>query len=68
MSNDHPIGSEYEEGSDEPIPLVLVRDGMTGLISRNVFYELVSWGLPKGTPSRLVINSMGIEFELGILE
>ena len=68
MSNDHPLWIEYEEGSDEPIPLVLVRDGMTGLLNRNVFYELVSWGLPKGIPSRLVINSMGIEFDLGSVE
>ena len=68
ISNDHPLWIEYEQGSDEPIPLVLVRDGMAGLLSRNVFYELVSWGLPKGTPSRLMISSMGIEFDLGVVE
>jgi hypothetical protein len=68
ISDDHPLWIEYEQGSDEPIPLVLVRDGMAGLLSRNVFYELVSWGLLKGIPGRLVINSMGIEFDLGIVE
>ena len=38
VSNDHPIWIEYEEESDEPIPLVLVRDGMTGLISSCLLY------------------------------
>ncbi len=64
MSNDHPFCIEYERGSDEPIPLVLVRDGMKGLISRSVFYELVSWGMPKGMPSGHVIESMGVQFDL----
>ena len=67
IGNDHPIWIEHEKGSVEPIPLVLVRDGMTGLLSRNVFYQLVSWGTPKGQPSRLILDSMGARFDLGIL-
>lgn len=38
---DHPIHISTNEGSDEPHPTVVVRDGLQGLLSRSVFYSLV---------------------------
>lgn len=37
---EHPLRVELR--GDEPVPYVLVRDGMEALVSRNVFYQMVS--------------------------
>ena len=41
----HPLWVEQAENSDQPLPLVLVRDNLTALIGRNFFYDLVDRAL-----------------------
>ena len=67
---DHKIWIDYEIGSDEPIPLVHIRYGLPGLLSRNVFYQLVDWAdRDKISQSEsLTITSMGQTFSLGQIE
>jgi hypothetical protein len=65
---DHRIWIDYEEGSEEPIPLVHIRYGLPGLLSRNAFYQLVEWAdcHKEGREGQLTISSMGKTFPLGI--
>jgi hypothetical protein len=42
-----PISVMYENGSDEPTPLVRVRDQLDALMSRPVFYELAELAVQK---------------------
>ena len=42
VDKSHPI-SMIED--DNPLPLVLVRDNIPALISRNVYYQLIDWAL-----------------------
>ena len=57
--------------SEEPHPVVEVRDGLHGLISRSVFYELVELAEPRPSAGGeqdqqvLGIHSRGCFFELG---
>lgn len=43
---EHPIRVEVNPHSGEPAPYILVRNGMEGLIGRNVFYELADMAEP----------------------
>lgn len=45
---EHAISIESLTGSDEPHPIVTVRDGLTGLLSRAVFYGLVDLAVEQG--------------------
>jgi hypothetical protein len=64
---------EYRADSEEPIPLVTVRDNLPGLLSRSVFYQLVEWAQDGAQSdfqmdnSALRIESMGEQFLLGNL-
>jgi len=68
---DNPLWVEYRAGSEEPIPLVTVRDNLPGLLSRSVFYQLVEWAQDGAQSdfqmdnSALRIESMGEQFLLG---
>ena len=62
---DHPIRVEPDQGRG-PRPYVRVRGGLDALISRPVFYELVSIGEPQD--GRLGVSSGGCGFDLGALE
>ncbi|MDG1418650.1 MAG: DUF1285 domain-containing protein [Maricaulis sp.] len=42
-----PISVNYEDGSDEPTPLVRIRDRLDALMSRPVFYELAELAVDK---------------------
>ncbi len=50
------------------VPLVTVRNGMPGLISRDVFYQLVSWGSVNPATHCLEIESLGQQFSLGSVD
>lgn len=68
---ENPLWVEYRSDSEEPIPLVTVRDNLPGLLSRSVFYQLVEWADADSpnddhTDSGAVrIESMGEQFLLG---
>jgi hypothetical protein len=49
------------------MPLVMIRDGLTGLLSRNVYYQLVSLADAKHAVKgkQLYVSSMGQQFLLG---
>lgn len=52
--------------SDEPVPYIMVRDNLPGLISRNVYYHLVDLALEGSdvSPDRVEIRSKGKTFSL----
>jgi len=40
---EHPVFVEYAQAGGEPSPYIVVRDRLTALISRPVFYQLADW-------------------------
>lgn len=63
---DHPIRLVYR--GDEPSPYVPVRAGLQALIHRNVYYQLIDWGVPgprDGDRDTLVVRSGGQDFVIG---
>lgn len=64
---DFPLRVETDPENDEPSPYLYVRWGMEGLISRNVFYQLVELAEEREVDGRsvLVLESQGEVFELG---
>ena len=68
VSNDNPIWMEYSLPSLEPVPLVMIRNNMPALLSRSVFYQIVSWAFEAGRPRHLFVRSMGKNFDLGLAE
>ncbi len=68
LSKDNPIRIDYSSNSREPIPLVIVRNNMPALLSRSVFYQIISWAYEAGSPPHLFIDSMGKRFGLGATE
>lgn len=67
LSADNPLWVDYPQGSDQPVPLVTVRNNLPGLLSRSVFYQLVEWGQP-AEDGGLYVDSMGQRFLLGMME
>ncbi|MEZ5491877.1 MAG: DUF1285 domain-containing protein [Gammaproteobacteria bacterium] len=65
----HPLSVSQVAGSDEPHPIVHVRDGLNALLTRSVFYQVVAAGetCSEGGVTRLEIRSCGDVFELGQL-
>ena len=64
--SDHHLTVEETGGDDFPLPVIHVRDGMTGLLSRAVFYRLAEIAVEhevKEAP-RLGVFSSGIFFPL----
>lgn len=66
---DHRIVVHTDQHNDQPRPYLQVRNGLTALISRSVFYELVEWARPCSLDGvdHLVIESRGQTFSLGRL-
>jgi len=62
----HPVS--LVEHSGQSLPQVIVRNNLTALISRNVYYQLIDWALEAsdGNTDKLYINSMGERFLLGL--
>jgi len=63
----HPIRVEIDPQSGEPRPYIHFRDGLEALISRNAFFELANLAEISQLDgcNYLVINSMGVDFNLG---
>jgi hypothetical protein len=62
------VESQQSRAALGSVPLVSVRNGMSGLISRDVFYQLVSWGAVNPSTHCLEIESLGERFSLGSVD
>ncbi|MES2918956.1 MAG: DUF1285 domain-containing protein [Pseudomonadota bacterium] len=65
---EHPIRVSFRDDL-EPSPYVHVRDRLDALISRNVYYQLVDWGIEteaEGKPA-LAVESAGARYVIGYL-
>ncbi len=67
---EHPIRVETDIKTGEPSPYILIRGRLEALLSRSVFYELVNKAseIDHNGERKLVINSKGVQFELGTLD
>ena len=75
VDQQHPLSMKSFPGSEEPLPLVLIRRNLQALLSRNVFYQIVDWASEMSdgeSPDKaidksneLCISSMGQRFVLG---
>jgi len=67
VDRQHPLSMQVFPGSDDPLPLVLVRRNLQALLSRNQFYEIVGWATESedSASNELSISSMGERFILG---
>ena len=81
VDSQHPLSMQSSRGSDEPLPLVVIRRNLQALLSRNVFYQIVEWAAEGESTSNqsageskskridksheLSISSMGERFVLG---
>ncbi len=71
VDSQHPLSMQPFPGSQEPLPLVLIRRNLQALLSRNVFYQIVEWaaeisdGQNPSETDELSISSMGDVFVLG---
>jgi hypothetical protein len=67
ISQDHPLRVDFNAQTNEPVPLVTIRDQLTGLLSRNAYYQLVDWAEAQNIDGveQLFISSMGQQFLLG---
>ncbi len=68
VGRDNPLWVETPASRTEPMPLVIVRDNIPALISRDTYYELVSWGTINPSNNCLEIDSLGECFNLGSLD
>jgi len=66
---DHRVIVHTDPSNAQPRPYLQVRDGLTALITRSVFYELVEWASPRVLEgaTHLAIESQGQVFSLGRL-
>ena len=65
LNSSHPLRVEFSEETEEPSPYLLVRKNLEGLISRNVFYQLVQEASLNADTEELIIKSAGVSFSLG---
>ena len=67
LDRDHPL-SIANSDSEDLLPLVTIRNNLSALISRPVYYQLIEWGhivsLPNGD-KEMLLDSMGCQFSLG---
>ena len=64
VGRNNPLWLEKISGEPNPIPLVTVRDNMPGIISRPVYYDLISWATITSDAS-VTIQSLGQVFDIG---
>lgn len=69
VDEDHPLRIAYDPGTDEPVPYLLVRDGLEARLTRAVYYELVTRGVEEKVDGEPLygIWSNGTFFPLGRL-
>ncbi|MGB2359813.1 MAG: DUF1285 domain-containing protein [Porticoccaceae bacterium] len=68
VGDSHPLWVDTEEDGQTPVPLVTVRDNLSGLLSRSVYYQLIDWGhevVEANGDTWLYIASMGQQYRLG---
>ena len=68
LNSVHPLRVEFSKAFNEPSPYLLVRKNLEGLISRNVFYQLVQEAKLNKNSQELYIESAGKRFSLGKIE
>lgn len=71
ISRQNPLILDVKTTEGETIPLVRVRDNLTGFFSRSIYYQLMDWGQiviqPDGKQA-MRLESMGEVFILGEVE
>lgn len=67
---EHPLRIEIGDGTQEPSPYVMVRNGLEARLTRSVYYELVAqgWEEDRGDEKVYGLWSSGIFFPLGRLD
>lgn len=74
VDQEHPLWVEADD-QQQPLPFINVQRGFKGLLSRNVFYQLVEWAneepfadsLSGEVVQSLVVKSAGCRFSLGAI-
>ncbi|WP_085901094.1 DUF1285 domain-containing protein [Kiloniella majae] len=66
LDKDHPIRIDFKDESDEPLPYILVRQGLEARIVRSVYYQLMD--LAEVKDDKAGVWSSGIFHVLGDLE
>jgi hypothetical protein len=66
----HPLRIEIGDGTQEPSPYVMVRNGLEARLTRSVYYDLVAqgWEEDRGDGKVYGLWSSGIFFPLGRLD
>ena len=64
---EHPIYVKTNPETGEPAPYALIRNGLTGLIARSVFYDLVLWSEEDPCTGENSVRSRDEKFVLGSL-
>lgn len=71
LDSEHQVAMRHFDNEPNPIPYVMVRDGLQGRLTRSVYYELVDLAEPYSEPETsdetLVYFSAGESFTLGTL-
>ena len=62
---EHPIYVKTNPDTGEPSPYVKLRNGLTGLIARTVFYDLVLWSEQDPNSGECFVRSKKQKFILG---
>ena len=70
VSEENPLWIDHHVTNNQPVPLIEVRKGLTGLISRAAYYQLIDWAEVNLTDNsnELFVTSMGKRFVLGQID
>ena len=64
----HPIYVKTDPGTGEPSPYVRLKNGLSGLIARTVFYDLVLWSETDPSTGECFVRSGNQKFTLGRID
>ena len=65
LNSSHPMRIEINSKNQEPSPYLMVRKNLEGLISRNVYYQLIEEAELDDSMQELFIYSSGSKYSLG---
>jgi len=70
VSDENPLWVDHDVETNQPVPLVQIRKGLTGLLSRAAYYQLVDWAEANlaDNSNELFVTSMGQKFVLGQID
>ena len=70
VSDENPLWVDHDFETNQPVPLVQIRKGLTGLLSRAAYYQLVDWAEANlaDNSNELFVTSMGQKFVLGQID